>query len=127
MSTMWASTLVMVNGLSYLSSQVSRMTVCSTNPANVAQAIGSSGNIFLAGATTANISTPQSTTNGVVIAVSSMSSLAVTSSGVARCVVLVADTSELLYITTCTTRAMTTSDTVSIPSWNIRIADPTSS
>jgi hypothetical protein len=31
------------------------------------------------------------------------------------------------YVTTCTTRNIQGTDTVSIPAWNIRVADPTSS
>jgi len=127
MATMWASSRVFVNGLSWLSSKVNRMTICNANPSNVAQAIGSSSTKFRAGTSGATVGAAGTTTIGYVIKVTSAASLAVTSSGVAACVVLCAGTSHLAYITKCTTRGLTTADTIRIPAWRIRIADPTSS
>ena len=127
MSVFVASSKVYVNGLIWLTSNVNRMSVCSTNPTNVAQAIGTSGSIRIAKTSAATVGAAGSTTNGYTVKVTSAVSLTVQLAGTAKVVVLCAGTSKIAYVTKCTTRAMTTSDTVSIPAWHIRIANPTSS
>jgi len=49
-----------------------------------------------------------------------------TSAGVARHISIISGTT-LVYVTQCTTRSLTTNDTVTISSWAIHILDPSSS
>lgn len=59
---------------------------------------------------------------------SPFSNLPVTSAGSADHISLIASSSStLLYVTTCNTKALTTSDTVTIPAWDIELRAPTSS
>jgi hypothetical protein len=39
--------------------------------------------------------------------------------------VALCDGTNLLYVTTCTSQALTAANTVNFPSWKIEIADPT--
>jgi hypothetical protein len=99
--------------------------------ASCAWKLSKSGGVALARHTTASniINTPASTTVGFTVATCSANSLSVTSSGNARHIYILGGTATSMkfFGTVCTTRALTTTDTVSIPSFNIRLADPTSS
>jgi len=39
--------------------------------------------------------------------------------------IAITSSDELMIVTTCTTQALTTGNTVTIPTWDIEIADPT--
>lgn len=60
---------------------------------------------------------------GRKVAVATKANVNVTASGTATHVALVDDTS-LLYVTTVTSQALTSGNTVTIPSWNVTVADP---
>lgn len=110
--------------LNYLTSAIDRMAVFST-----AQPTLDSVGVWasrICGTTTPTVGAPASTSNGWVIKLTSAASLSVDSSGKAGHVVLFAS-SQAKYVTTCTTRNIQGTDTVSIPAWYIRVADPTSS
>ncbi len=126
MSTMWASSNVYHKGLIWLTSKVNRMAICSTmtSPPSASAVLNTYKIAQTSGAAVGAIA---ATSNGFLVKVTSAASLACSSSGVARVVALCAGTSFVAYVTKCTTRALTTSDTVSIPAWRIRIAEPTSS
>lgn len=110
------------------------ISVCATEPTSAPQAWqwkptgyaiarSSSGAGALIGA-------PASTTNGWTVATSSKNSVTCGgSSGAAGhvCILSGTSTGAQLFVTTCNSRNLTTSDTVNIPSFNIRLADPTSS
>lgn len=51
------------------------------------------------------------------------SAVSITASGTATHVVL-ASASVLLYVTTCTSQVLTSGGTVTIPAWDIEVADP---
>lgn len=124
MSTMAASSDFFKRSLNYLTSNINRMAVFSTN--NPAMNTIGEWSSRICGTTSVTISAPNSTTNGYTIKISSSTGMSVTSSGKAGCVVLFAS-SQAKYITVCTTRNIQGTDTVSTPAWHARIADPTSS
>lgn len=64
-------------------------------------------------------------TNGRKVTVAAQSAVEVDTSGDAThiALVVVAD-SKLLYVTTCTSQALTDGNTVNFPAWGIEIADP---
>jgi fructose-specific component phosphotransferase system IIB-like protein len=65
-------------------------------------------------------------TNGRKVTIGAQSSVTVDSSGTATHVALViTGSSTLLYVTTCTSQALTAANTVNFPAWDIEIADPT--
>lgn len=128
MSTMWASSNVYKRSLNYLTSQVQRISICSTRPTDSTQAWKVGGSVMKARSTKVTCGAPGSTTNGWTVKItSSTAAVAVSSSGIADHVVLMAGTSVILYVTKCTTKALAGTDQVNWPKWNIRISKPTSS
>ena len=63
-------------------------------------------------------------TNGRKVTVSAKNNVTVDTTGTGTHVAL-CDGSTLLYVTTCTSKAVTASDEVNFPAWDIEIADPT--
>jgi hypothetical protein len=122
--TMACSSEFHLHSLTYLSSKVDRLAVFS----DVQPTMDTTGNWSnrICGTTSPTVSAPGSTTNGWTVKVSSADSLSVNSSGKAGHVTLWTSGS-IRYVTTCTTRNIQGTDTVSIPAWNVRVADPTSS
>jgi hypothetical protein len=98
--------------------------VCSGEPANYA------GIAAVALADVAIDSSDFTKGNGDVsgrkVTVGAQSAVPIDSSGTATHVVLAKDaaTSELLYVTTCTSQALTAAGTVTVPAWDIEVADP---
>lgn len=121
----WASSGFFQRSLNYLTSAVTHIAVCSTRPATPAEAWGST--LCLARSSAANVGAPASTTNGWTVPTTSHSGLTVRNAGAADHIALLATTATLVYVTMCSTVSLTTSDTVSLPSFNVRISDPTSS
>jgi len=104
-----------------------RMFVCSTQPSTYAEA-----------ATTYNLATATMTpgngngdftfsdgdTNGRKVRMTQKSNQSIASSGTAQHVALGLTTgSVLLYVTTCTSQALTSGGTVTIPVWDVEISD----
>lgn len=64
-------------------------------------------------------------TSGRKTTVAQQSSIPIDGSGTANHIVLAdAGASRLLYVTTCTAQALTAGGTVTVPAWDIEIADP---
>lgn len=72
------------------------------------------------------VSIANGSTSGRKIAVPAQSSQAVTATGTAArvCLVNSAGSGTVAYVTTCTSQALTSGNTVSIPAWNIELRDP---
>lgn len=116
-----------LRSLNYLTSAINRMAVFTTaQPTLDTAGVWGSTTAKICGTTSPTIGSPGSTTNGFVVKITSAAGLSVDTSGCAGHIVLFAS-SQAKYVTTCTTRNIQGTDTVSIPAWYIRIADPTSS
>lgn len=63
-------------------------------------------------------------TSGRKVTVAAKSAVPVDTTGTATHVALT-DATNLLYVTTCTSQALTAGNTVNFPAWDIEIADPT--
>lgn len=63
-------------------------------------------------------------TNGRKVTVAAQNSLTADATGTVTHVAL-CDASTLLYVTTCTSQAVTSGNTVNIGAWDVEIADPT--
>jgi hypothetical protein len=63
-------------------------------------------------------------TNGRKARVAAKSGVAIDTSGTATHIA-VCDATRLLYVTTCTSQALTSGGTVDFPAWDVEIADPT--
>jgi len=116
---------VLDGALNIIKNNCTRVTVCSTEPTTYTQAITT---YELADVTVASgaFTVANGDTNGRKVTIASQSAVPVDNSGTAAHVALVDVTnSKLLYVTTCTSQALTAGNTVTIPAWDIEIADPT--
>ena len=112
--------------LSYISANVDRISVCSSEPTTYGQAT-TTGTYKLAISSTPTFQAPANgDVSGRKLTVDSETSMAVDATGDAQHVALCkSGTSTLLYVTTCTLQGLTLGNTVTIPAWDIEIADPT--
>lgn len=62
-------------------------------------------------------------TSGRKVTVAEQADIAVDSTGTATHVAI-CDGSTLLYVTTCTSQGLTSGNTVTVPAWDIEVADP---
>ena len=96
--------------------------VCSGQPANFAGiAAVTLASVSMA---TGDLTKADGDTNGRKVTMAQKSAISISGSGTATHVAL-ASGSVLLYVTTCTSQALTSGGTVTVPAWDIEIADPT--
>jgi hypothetical protein len=127
---MWASSKFYTGGFDFLQTNANMIVVNTTQVATASSALNdklaatSSGAGALA---STDITYSTGDASGYKATIASFSNLPVTSTGSADHITLIASSSsELMYITTCNSKNLTTSDTVTIPAWDIEIASPTS-
>ena len=102
------------------------MTVCSAEPANYTAAnVGGGDFLGDVAMVSGDFTISNGDTSGRKVAIASKSSVNVDNTGTATHVALL-DTanSTLLYVTTCTSQALTSGNTITFPTWDIEIADP---
>lgn len=98
-----------------------RLVVCSTQPANFAGIAA----VALADVTvdSGDFTKANGDTSGRKVTIGQQASVPIDASGTAAHISL-DDGSALLYVTTCTSQALTSGGTVTVPAWDIEIADP---
>ena len=104
-----------------------RMTVCSAQPTTYTEA---NSTYALADVTMAggDFTKANGDTSGRKVTVGAKSGVLIDTSGTGNHIALMlVASSKLLYVTTCTSQALTAngSNTVNFPAWDIEIADPT--
>ena len=115
--------------LNYIKTNCNWICVCEDEPLTYDEAHldkGSGGKV-LAHSTTPSFTGPQDgTTSGRKLIVDDASHIPISVTGIANHVALCDTVNlKLLYVTTCDTQTLTFGNTVTIPHWNIEIADPT--
>lgn len=104
------------------------ITVCSTQPTTYTEAITTyklADGAVTPGNGNGDFTISNGDTNGRKVRISQQDDLAIDSSGTALHIALsVSGSSKLLYVTTCTSQVLTSGGTVTIPLWDIEIADP---
>lgn len=99
--------------------------VCSGQPANYA-GIAAVSLADVAMTPDTDFTKADGDTNGRKVTVAAKSAVPVDASGTATHIVLARSSdSTIRYITTCTSQALTSGNTVNIPAWDIEVADPT--
>lgn len=98
--------------------------VCSAEPANYAGIAAVS--LASVAIDSGDWSKANGDTSGRKTTVAQQSAISIASSGTATHVVIAraAATSVLKYVTTCTSQVLTAGGTVTVPAWDIEIADP---
>lgn len=103
-----------------------RLVVCSAQPANFAgiAAVALADVALTAGLGGGDYTAANGDTNGRKVTVGAQADVPIDASGDATHVSL-DDGTDLIYVTTCTTQALTSGGTVTVPAWDVEIADPT--
>lgn len=104
--------------------QADLMTVCSSEPTTRTEAITTFKLADIAMTPNTDFTKANGDVSGRKVTVAAKSGVTVDSSGTATHVALV-DATRLLYVTTCTSQALTAANTVNFPAWKVEIADPT--
>lgn len=117
---------VLDGALNIVKNNATRMTVCSDEPTTYAEG---NATYALADVTVASgdFTNADGDTSGRKCTVAAKSGVLIDASGTATHIALLDVTnSKLLYVTTCTSQALTAngSNTVNFPSWKFEIADP---
>lgn len=99
------------------------MTACSAQPTTRTEAVTT---YALADVTVAggDFTKADGDTNGRKVTVAQKTGVNVDTSGTANHVAL-CDASNLLYVTTCTSQALTSGNSLTFNSWKVEVADPT--
>lgn len=104
--------------------QADIMTACNAEPTTRTEAITTFKLADVAMTPNTDYTKANGDTNGRKVTVASKSSVPVDTSGTATHIAL-CDGTRLLYVTTCTSQALTSGNTVNFPAWDVEIADPT--
>lgn len=116
--------VVLDAALNYIKNNCTRMTACSTQPTTYTEG---NATYALADVTVASGDfTVADDTSGRKVTVAQKTGVTVDSSGTAQHVALLdVSNTALLYVTTATSQALTSGNTMTFNSWKINIADPT--
>lgn len=115
---------VLDGALNVLKNNVTRMTACSSEPTTYTQG---NSTYALADVTLASgdFAIANGDTSGRKVTVAQKTGVTVDTTGTATHVALLDVTnSKLLYVTTCTSQALTSGNTMTFNTWDIEIADP---
>lgn len=118
-----ANDLVMDAALDYIAA-CDRLFVCSAEPSSYSDA-ATSVDLATHELTSGDFSKADGDTSGRKLTIAQQASITVDHSGSATHIALgKSGTTELTYVTTCTSQALTAGNTVTIPAWKAEIADP---
>jgi hypothetical protein len=118
----FANDAVMDAALNEIKNNVTLMIACSAQPTTRTEAVTTYALADVA-VSSSDITLANGDTSGRKGTVAAKTNVTVDTSGTATHVALV-DGSRLLYVTTCTSQALTSGNTVNFPAWDIEIADP---
>ena len=106
--------------------QANLMIACSAQPTSRTEAVTTYAIADVAMTVNTDFTKANGDVSGRKVTVAAKSTVLIDTSGTATHVALV-DGTRLLYVTTCTSQALTAngSNTVNFPAWDIEIADPT--
>jgi hypothetical protein len=103
------------------------LTVCSAQPLTYAEAITTyklADVVMTAGAGNGDYTLANGDVSGRKLTVVQQSAVPIDTSGTATHVALsISGSSTLVYVTTCTSQSLTSGGTVTVPNWDIEIAD----
>lgn len=103
--------------------QADIMTVCSAEPTTRTEAITTFKLADVALTPNTDFTKADGDTSGRKCTVAAKNAVPVDSSGTGNHIAI-CDATRLLYVTTCTSQALTAGNTVNFPSWKAELADP---
>jgi len=105
--------------------QADLMTACNAQPTTFTEAITTFKLADVAMTPNTDFTKNDGDTNGRKVTVAAKSAVPIDTSGTAVYIALTKSAgSVLLYVTTCTSQALTSGGTVDFPAWDVEIADP---
>ncbi len=125
--------LVLDSALNYLKSNGNKLCVCTSEPTSYSAHIatyGSASGMVLAETVidSGDYTGPENgDTSGRKIAVDAQTSISIDASASAEHVAIVnttASSEAILYVTTCTSQALTSGNKVNTPAWSVELRDP---
>lgn len=116
---------VLDQALNYIKNNATRICVCSTEPTTYTEAI-TTYKLAIKTISSSDFTGPaDGDTNGRKVTSNAHNGVTVDASGTALHIALCDSVnSKLLYVTTCTSQALTAGNTVNIPAWDVELADP---
>lgn len=115
--------LVMDAALDYIAA-CDRLFVCSAEPSSYSDA-ATAVDLATETLTSGDFTKANGDTSGRKVTVAEQATITVDHTGTATHIALgKSGTSELTYVTTCTSQALTAGNTVTVPAWKVEIADP---
>ena len=122
----WQNDLMLDAALSYVD-DCTILTVCSAQPTTYAEATTTyklADVVMTAGAGNGDYTLANGDVSGRKLTVVQQSAVPIDTSGTATHVALsISGSSTLVYVTTCTSQSLTSGGTVTVPNWDIEIAD----
>jgi hypothetical protein len=118
----------MIDGALERVAEADTQYVCSAEPANFAgiAAVALADAALTPGDGNGDFSIGNGDSSGRKVTVAQQANVPIDATGNASHIVLAdAANSRLIYVTTCTTQALTSGGTVTVPAWDVEIADPT--
>lgn len=117
----WQNDLMLDAALDYIKNNATVLTVCSAQPTTYAEATST---YKLADVTvdSTDFTHANGDTSGRKTTVAAQSAVPIDTTGTATHIALCSGT-VLLYVTTCTSQALTSGGTVDVPAWDIELAD----
>lgn len=104
--------------------QANIMTVCNAQPTTRTEAVTTFALADVAMTVNTDYTKANGDTSGRKVTVAAKAGVTVDTTGTGNHIAL-CDGTNLLYVTTCTSQALTAANTVNFPAWKIEIADPT--
>lgn len=116
---------VLDGALNIIKNNATRICVCSTQPTTYTEAI-TTYKLAIKTITSADFTGPaDGDISGRKLTSNAHSGITVDASGTAAHIALCdSANSKLLYVTTCTSQALTSGNTTNVPVWDVEIADP---
>lgn len=119
----WQNDSMLDAALDYIKNNTTQLCVCSAQPTTYAEATATYKLALKTGLTSGSFTGPANgDTSGRKVTINQQATIAVDSSGTATHVALCSGT-VLLYVTTVTSQSLTAGNTVTVPAWDIEIAD----
>lgn len=112
--------------LDYIADNAVRLHVCTTEPANYAgiAAVELAIVTLTAGDGNGDYTVADGDASGRKLTIAEQADIAIDTSGTAEHIALSNGSDTLYYVTTCTSQALVDTGTVTVPTWDIEIADP---
>ena len=113
--------------LDYIADNADAIHVCSDEPANYAgiSAVELATTALTVGDGNGDYTVGDGDASGRKLAIAQQADIDIDTSGTATHIALSNGSDTLYYVTTCTSQALVDTGTVTIPTWDIEIADPT--